>query len=109
MHLLQTDEIPTKGIPAEVVESITKEKWHELITEKDTKVISKLGIAYSLTQRYTDDKVNIDNLSLTIEQKGKWRKAQPWGHYQVDYVDNETVEITLNNQGSYKINYALGD
>ena len=106
---IQSNEIPTKGILAENVESITKEKWHELITEKDTKVISKLGIAYSLTQRYTDDKVNIDNLSLTIEQKGKWRKAQPWGHYQVDYVDNETVEITLNNQGSYKINYALGD
>lgn len=106
---IQSNEIPTKGISAENVEIITKEKWHELITEKDTKVISKLGIAYSLTQRYTDDKVNIDNLSLTIEQKGKWRKAQPWGHYQVDYVDNETVEITLNNQGSYKINYALGD
>lgn len=106
---IQPDEIPTKGISAEVVESITKDKWHELITAKDTKVISKLGIAYSLTQRYTDDKVNIDNLSLTIEQKGKWRKAQPWSHYQVDYVDNETVEVTLNNQGSYKINYALGD
>lgn len=106
---IQTDEIPTKGVNAEVVETITKDKWHELITAKDTKVVSKLGIAYSLTQRYTDDKVNIDNLSLTIEQKGKWRKAQPWSHYQVDYVDNETVEITLNNQGSYKINYALGD
>ena len=106
---IQPDEIPTKGVSAEGVESITKEKWHELITAKDTKVVSKLGIAYSLTQRYTDDKVNIDNLSLTIEQKGKWRKAQPWSHYQVDYVDNETVEVTLNNQGSYKINYALGD
>ena len=106
---IQPDEIPTKGISAEIVESITKDKWHELITAKDTKVISKLGIAYSLTQRYTNDKVNIDNLSLTIEQKGKWRKAQPWSHYQVDYVDSETVEVTLNNQGSYKINYALGD
>lgn len=105
---IQTNEIPTKGIIKEVVEAIPKEKWHELITAKDTKVISKLGIAYSIQQRYVDDTCNIDNLSLTISQKGKWRKMLPHNHYMVDFVDNETVEVTLNSAGSYKINYYLG-
>nr|DAQ27926.1 MAG TPA: Concanavalin A-like lectin/glucanase superfamily protein [Caudoviricetes sp.] len=105
---IQSNEIPTKGIVKEAVEAIPTEKWHELITEKDTKVISKLGIAYSIQQRYVDDTCNIDNLSLTISQKGKWRKMLPHSHYMVDFVDNETVEVTLNNAGSYKINYCLG-
>ena len=70
--------------------------------------MSKLGIAYSIQQRYVDDTCNIDNLSLTISQKGKWRKMLPHSHYMVDFVDNETVEVTLNNAGSYKINYCLG-
>ena len=105
---IQTDEIPTKGIVKDAVELIPTEKWHELITEKDTKVISKLGIAYSIQQRYVGDTCNIDNLSLTISQKGKWRKMLPHNHYMVDFVDNETVEVTLNNAGSYKINYCLG-
>lgn len=105
---IQTDEIATKGNSKESVESIPKEKWRELITEKETKVISKLGIAYAISQRHTDDKVYIDNLSLLIDQRGKWRKCQPHGHYQVDYIDNETVEVTLLGAGSYKINYSLG-
>lgn len=105
---IQTDEIPTKGIIKEAVEAIPTEKWHELITAKDTKVVSKLGIAYSIQQRYVDDTCNIDNLSLTISQKGKWRKMLPHSHYMVDFVDNEAVEVTLNNAGSYKINYCLG-
>ena len=104
---IQTDEIPTKGIVKEEVEVIPKEKWHELITAKDTKVISKLGIAYSIQQRYVDDTCNIDNLSLTISQKGKWVRAANWTHYKVEYTDNETVGVTLNNAGSYKINYCL--
>ena len=104
---IQTDEIPEKGITKEIVESITTEKWHELITEKDTKVINKLGIAYSIQQRYTEDTCNIDNLSLTIQEKGKWRKMLPHNHYMVDFIDNETVEVTLNSAGSYKINYCL--
>lgn len=106
---IQTNEIPTKGIVKEVVEAIPTEKWHELITAKDTKVVSKLGIAYSIQQRYVDDTCNIDNLSLTILQKGKWRQVRPVDYYLADFVDNETLDVTLNNAGSYKINYALGE
>lgn len=105
---IQSNEIPTKGIIKEVVEFIPTEKWHELITAKDTKVVSKLGIAYSIQQRCVDDTCNIDNLSLTISQKGKWRQVRPVDYYLADFVDNETLDVTLNNAGSYKINYALG-
>lgn len=106
---IQSNEIPTKGIIKEVVEAIPTEKWHELITAKDTKIVSKLGIAYSIQQRYVDDTCNIDNLSLTISQKGKWRQVRPMDYYLADFVDNETLDVTLNNAGSYKINYALGE
>ena len=106
---IQSNEIPTKGIIKEVVEAIPTEKWHELITAKDTKVVSKLGIAYSIQQRCVDDTCNIDNLSLTIQQKGKWRQVRPVDYYLADFVDNETLDVTLNNAGSYKINYALGE
>lgn len=106
---IQSNEIPTKGIIKEVVEAIPTEKWHELITAKDTKVVSKLGIAYSIQQRCVDDTCNIDNLSLTISQKGKWRQVRPVDYYLADFVDNETLDVTLLPAGSFKINYALGE
>ena len=102
---IQTDEIPTKGNTKETVESIPKEKWKELITAKDTVVVSKLGIAYSIRQRYVEDTCNIDSLTLTIDQKGKLKRIHG---YNVEFVDNESVEVTLPDAGSYKINYCLG-
>ena len=106
---IQTSEIPTKGNTKAVVENIPKEKWKELITAKDTVVPSRLGIAYSIQQRYVDDTCNIDNLTLTIDQKGKWKRKCITYEYNVEFVDNETVEVTLPSAtGSYKINYCLG-
>lgn len=105
---IQTDEIPKRGISYSSIDSISTNLWHDLITDKNTKVSSKLGIAFSLSQKYGGDTVSIDNLTLTINQKGKWvRSAHPEA-YGVEYVDNETVKVTLNGTGSYKINYALG-
>lgn len=72
-------------------------------------MVSKLGIAYSIQQRCVDDTCNIDNLSLTIQQKGKWRQVRPMDYYLADFVDNETLDVTLLPAGSFKINYALGE
>lgn len=105
---IQTAEIPTKGLQKINVEAIPKAAWHEFITEGDTKLPNKLGIAYSLSQRLVKDTVNIDDLSLQVDQKGKWQKSLNKTNYTVEYVDNENVEITLAGAGSYKINYALG-
>lgn len=105
---VQPNEIPTKGMIKSTIDVITKEQWKELISDKGTKTVSKFGVAYSIQQRYIGDDCGIDDITLTIEQKGIWRKSQNWTHYQVNYVDNETVEVTLYNSGSYKINYCLG-
>nr|DAF57397.1 MAG TPA: Concanavalin A-like lectin/glucanase superfamily protein [Myoviridae sp. ctqfO1] len=106
---IQPDEIPTKGMTDVSVKAITTEKWHKLITKNDTIVTNKLGVAFSLSQTYSNSDVNIDNLALTVNQKGKWRQVRPGDYYLADFVDNETLDVTLNNAGSYKINYALGE
>ena len=105
---IQPDEIPTKGMSDLSVKAITTEKWHKLITKNDTIVTNKLGVAFSLSQTDSNSNVNIDNLALTVNQKGKWRQVRPMDYYLADFVDNETLDVTLNNAGSYKINYALG-
>ena len=105
---IQPDEIPTKGMSDLSVKAITTEKWHKLITKNDTIVTNKLGVAFSLSQTDSNGNVNIDNLALTVNQKGKWRQVRPMDYYLADFVDNETLDVTLNNTGSYKINYALG-
>lgn len=105
---IQPDEIPTKGMTDLSVKAITTEKWHKLITKNDTIVTNKLGVAFSLSQTDSNSNVNIDNLALTVNQKGKWRQVRPMDYYLADFVDNETLDVTLNNTGSYKINYALG-
>ena len=105
---IQPDEIPTKGMTDVSVKAITTERWHKLITKNDTIVTNKLGIAFSLSQTYSNSNVNIDNLALTVNQKGKWRQVRPMDYYLADFVDNETLDVTLLQTGSYKINYALG-
>lgn len=105
---IQPDEIPTKGMTDLSVKAITTEKWHKLITKNDTIVTNKLGVAFSLSQTDSNSNVNIDNLALTVNQKGKWRQVRPMDYYLADFVDNETLDVTLNSAGSYKINYALG-
>lgn len=105
---IQPDEIPTKGMSDLSVKAITTEKWHKLITKNDTIVTNKLGVAFSLSQTDSNSNVNIDNLALTVNQKGKWRQVRPMDYYLADFVDNETLDVTLNSAGSYKINYALG-
>ena len=105
---IQPNEIPTKGMADLSVKAITTEKWHKLITKNDTIVTNKLGVAFSLSQTDSNSNVNIDNLALIVNQKGKWRQVRPMDYYLADFVDNETLDVTLNNTGSYKINYALG-
>ena len=105
---IQPNEIPTKGMADLSVKAITTEKWHKLITKNDTIVTNKLGVAFSLSQTDSNSNVNIDNLALTVNQKGKWRQVRPMDYYLADFVDNETLDVTLNSAGSYKINYALG-
>ena len=105
---IQPDEIPTKGMTDLSVKAITTEKWHKLITKNDTIVTNKLGVAFSLSQTDSNSNVNIDNLALTVNQKGKWRQVRPMDYYLADFVDNETLDVTLLQSGSYKINYALG-
>ena len=105
---IQPNEIPTKGMTDLSVKALTTEKWHKLITKNDTIVTNKLGVAFSLSQTDSNSNVNIDNLALTVNQKGKWRQVRPMDYYLADFVDNETLDVTLNNTGSYKINYALG-
>lgn len=105
---IQPNEIPTKGMTDLSVKAITTEKWHKLITKNDTIVTNKLGVAFSLSQTDSNSNVNIDNLALTVNQKGKWRQVRPMDYYLADFVDNETLDVTLNSAGSYKINYALG-
>ena len=105
---IQPDEIPTKGMTDVLVKGLTTEKWHKLITKNDTIVVNKLGVAFSLSQTYSNSVVNIDNLALTVNQKGKWRQVRPLDYYLADFVDNETLDVTLLVAGSYKINHALG-
>lgn len=105
---IQPNEIPTKGMTDLSVKAITIEKWHKLITKNNTIVTNKLGVAFSLFQTDSNSNVNIDNLALTVNQKGKWRQVRPMDYYLADFVDNETLDVTLLPAGSFKINYALG-
>lgn len=105
---IQTNEIPTKGIKKSEVESIPKAKWKELLTAKETVPVSKLGIAYSIQQRFVADTCAIDAMSMLVDQKGSWKRKCVTYEYNVEYTDSETVVVTLPSAGSYKINYCLG-
>ena len=66
------------------------------------------GIAIAFAMSITDitDVAYLDNLRVTADMRGEWRKAVHGADYDYAYPNNKVLKVELNADGNYKINYA---
>ena len=96
---VSTANILTSGMSAAQIANITADAWSELIT-------NSVGFAYGLTMSSTFDVCNVDEITLTVDMKGTWKKAIHGTDYTYVYTSNTNLRVNLLTAGSYKINYS---
>ena len=88
----------TNGILPTTLESITDSEWKSFGTD--------IGFAYILSQTVSTESCYIDSLEMLMTLSGSWWKAIHGTDYDYGYISNNTLEVDLLKDGSYKINYA---
>ena len=88
----------TNGILPTTLESITDAEWKSFGTD--------IGFAYILSQTVSTESCYIDSLEMLMALSGSWWKAIHGTDYDYGYISNNTLEVDLLKDGSYKINYA---
>lgn len=98
---LNAATVLSEGMTATTMGSLTTADWNTFFD--NTKGI---GIGFALSIDSTTDKAEIDNMSMQVDMRGKWKKAVHGTDYDYAYTSNELLTVTLNANGTYKINYA---
>ncbi len=101
---ITADLIYQYGIPIANLSLIPDEDFTSLMQS----VNNELGFAYSLYQYDSTESCMTDELVLTVDAKGTWRKAVNGTDYRYDYTGNTEVTVTALTAGDYKVNYDSG-
>lgn len=96
---LTADAVGSNGMTAAELAAIPAAKWADV--KSDT-----IRFAYYLAKTAVTDDLAIDALTITGNVNGIWKKAQHMADYDYGYSDNQTLQVKLLADGSYKINYA---
>lgn len=92
--------VKTTGITPDVLASITREKWDTLTTGN-----TGIGFAYLLTLESETDIALVSDISITVDMKGSWDQLPNYNDALYKYPSNDILRVTINTEGSYKINY----
>ena len=65
-----------------------------------------IAIAFAMSMTDITDVAYLDNLKVTADMRGEWRKAVHGTDYDYAYPNNTILKIEINADGNYKINYA---
>jgi hypothetical protein len=72
--------------------------WNEYI-------VDKVRFGYALCIESATDSALVDKIANQVDLNAKWKKAIHGTDYDYEYNDNETLKITINTSGGYKVNY----
>lgn len=95
--------IGSDGMTSTSITNIPSEAWTALIGEDEA-----IGFAYVLSMTDSMEICYVDTLNLTVDLKGKWRKAVHGTDYDYAYTSNTNLKVQLFANGNYKINHAAG-
>ena len=99
------DTVLSEGISMSDVATISEMQWDTFFNADN----GDKGIAIAFAMSMTDitDVAYLDNLSVTADMRGEWRKAIHGTDYDYAYPNNEVLKVELSADGNYKINYAI--
>ena len=98
------DTVLNEGISMSDVATISEMQWDTFFDADN----GDKGIAIAFAMSITDitDVAYLDNLKVTADMRGEWRKAVHGTDYDYAYPNNTILKIEINADGNYKINYA---
>ena len=98
------DTVLSEGISMSDVATISEMQWDTFFNADN----GDKGIAIAFAMSITDitDVAYLDNLKVTADMRGEWRKAVHGTDYDYAYPNNTILKIEINANGNYKINYA---
>ena len=86
------------------LQSIDINKWSEFYdSEKD---FDGIGIGFAIKKTLTTQTTEVDNMSVEVDIRGVWVKAEHKVDYNYGYAGNKSLRVKLLTDGSYKINYS---
>lgn len=99
------DTVISEGMSMSDVASISEMQWNTFFSADN----GDKGIAMAFAMSMTDisDVAYLDNLRVTADMRGEWRKAVHGIDYDYAYPNNTVLKVELVSDGNYKINYAM--
>lgn len=97
------DTVLNEGISMSDVATISEMQWDTFFDADN----GDKGIAIAFAMSITDitDVAYLDNLRVTADMRGEWRKAIHGTDYDYAYPNNKALKVELYADGNYKINY----
>jgi hypothetical protein len=91
------------GMTKMSIANIPADAWTALTGDGEA-----VGFAYVLSMSASSETCYVDQIDLTVDMKGKWRKAVHGTDYDYAYTSNTNLKVQLFANGNYKINHAAG-
>ena len=97
------DTVLSEGMTKDTLSGISDLQWDTFFNADN----GDKGIAIAFAMSITDitDVAYLDNLRVTADMRGEWRKAVHGTDYDYAYPNNTILKIEINADGNYKINY----
>lgn len=93
-----------EGISMSDVATISEMQWDTFFDADSGD--KGIAIAFAMSITNITDVAYLDNLKVTADMRGEWRKAVHGTDYDYAYPNNKVLKVELNADGNYKINYA---
>ena len=98
------DTVLNEGISMSDVATISEMQWDTFFNADNGD--KGIAIAFAISMTDISDVAYLDNLRVTADMRGEWRKAVHGTDYDYAYPNNKVLKVELNADGNYKINYA---
>lgn len=95
---LTAEKLMTQGINVSDLASIPKTAWESM-------ELNTIGFAYVLSQEEATELCYTDELRITVDANGAWKKAIHGTDYDYLYDENSNAVFSVLTAGDYKINF----
>lgn len=96
MGAITVEKVLEQGIDISELANIPQSAWEGTTT---------IGFAYALSQGYGNETCYTDELILTVDANGAWKKAIHGTDYDYIYDENSNAVFSVLTAGDYKVNF----
>ena len=101
---VSASNVLTNGMTSSTLQNIDVDTWSKFYDSKED--FDGIGIGFAIKETSTTQTTEVDNMSVEVDIRGMWMKAEHKVDYNYGYAGNKSLRVKLLTDGSYKINYS---